>query len=96
VQGDVRGRKNHVKKVCELLGGEGVPFRGEASGETAVGLGLDGHRSSICEGDCKFYRSGSSTLRSRFAFRMAKGVMICVAFVHCVLYAARRDGLVYL
>lgn len=69
MQGDVRGSKNHVKRVYEVPeweDAEHVPFRGEASGETAVGLGLDGHRSSICEGDCKFYRFGSSTLRSSF------------------------------
>lgn len=56
--------------MCEGLGGEDaekVPFRrGEVSGEVAVGQGLGDHRSSIREGDRRFYQSGSSTLRSRF------------------------------
>jgi len=94
VQGDdVGGSEDHVERVCEALRGEdaeNVPLLGgEASGETAVGLGLDGQHSSVCEGDFKFYRLGSSTLRSLFAFRIIKGVsMVCVAITQCVLYDA--------
>lgn len=62
------GSENHVRRVCGVLGGEdaeNVPFRGEASSEIAAGLRLGGHRSSIHEGDFKFFQFGS-TLRSRF------------------------------
>ena len=61
VRGDVRGGKDHVRRVHGVLGGEdaeNVPFRGEASGETVVGLG--DHRSSIHEGGSRLYESGST------------------------------------
>jgi len=78
VQGDVRGGEDHVRRLRGVLGGEdaeNIPFRGEASGEIVVCLGLGDHRSSIHEGDSKLYESGS-TLRSCFAFRITKGAMI--------------------
>jgi len=68
VWGDVRGGKDHIRRVHGVLGGEdaeNVPFRGEASGETVVCVGLGDHRSSIHEGDSKLYESGP-TLWSYF------------------------------
>jgi len=76
----VRGGASHVKRVCEVLGGDAgnVLFRGE----TVIRLGLGGHYSSI---------RGENSFRIT-----KNVMAMCMTFIQCVLYAACRDVLVYL